>query len=180
MSPGDETLSAARGYISCGWPAFVLSSSKTPVANCDRCRAEHTTPAQMEACDCLTCHGFYSATRDLGHVAEMIRLHPRGLLAIRTGAPSGTVVVDVDAPHGIPTMRQLISDGMLPRTVVQRTGSEGYHLLYRHPGVRIPSGPARAGRESTSRPMAGTSSPRRLSTRGHARSTGGSGPATTT
>jgi len=145
VSARDETLRAAQGYIGRGWPTFVLSSSKTPVANCDRCRAEHTTPAQMEACDCLTCHGFYSATRHLGHVAEMIRLHPRGLLAIRTGAPSGTVVVDVDAPHGIPTMRQLISDGMLPRTAVQRTGSEGYHLLYRHPGVRIPSGAGKGG-----------------------------------
>ena len=142
--PGGDTQ-GGTGYISRGWPAFVLSSSKTPVANCDRCRAEHTTPAQMEACDCLTCHGFYSATRDLGHVAEMIRLHPRGLLAIRTGAPSGTVVVDVDAPHGLPTMRQLIRDGMLPRTVVQRTGSEGYHLLYRYPGVRIPSGAGKGG-----------------------------------
>ena len=145
MSPRDETLRAARGYISRNWPTFVLSSSKTPVANCDRCRAEHTTPAQMEACDCLTCHGFYSATFDLGHVAEMIRLHPRGLLAIRTGAPSGTAVVDVDAPHGLPVMRQLIAAGELPRTVIQQTGNGGYHLLYRHPGVRIPSGAGKGG-----------------------------------
>ena len=126
-------------------PLFILSASKTPVANCDRCRTEHAIPAQMEACDCLTCHGFYSATFDLDRVAEMIRLHPRGLLAIRTGAPSGTVVVDVDAPHGLPVMRQLIADGQLPRTVVQQTGSGGYHLLYRHPGVRIPSGAGKGG-----------------------------------
>ena len=145
MSARSEKLRLARGYISRSWPTFVLSSSKTPVANCDRCRAEHTMPAQMEACSCLTCHGFYSATLDLDRVAEMIRLHPKGLLAIRTGAPSGTVVIDVDAPHGIPTMRQLITDGMLPRTVVQRTGSDGYHLLYRHPGVRIPSGAGKGG-----------------------------------
>ena len=145
MSARDETLRAAQGYIGCGWAPFILSASKTPVANCERCRTEHAIPAQMEACDCLTCHGFYSATFDLDRVAEMIRLHPRGLLAIRAGAPSGTVVVDVDAPHGLPVMRQLIADGQLPRTVVQRTGNGGYHLLYRHPGVRIPSGAGKGG-----------------------------------
>ena len=40
MSGRDETLRAAQGYISRDWPTFILSSSKTPVANCDRCRAE--------------------------------------------------------------------------------------------------------------------------------------------
>jgi len=145
VSARDETLRAAQGYIGCGWAPFILSTSKTPVANCERCRAEHTLPVQMEACNCLTCHGFYSATFDLDRVDEMIRLHPRGLLAIRTGAPSRTAVVDVDAPHGLPVMRQLIADGQLPRTVVQQTGSGGYHLLYRHPGVRIPSGAGKGG-----------------------------------
>ena len=62
----------------------------------------------------------------------------------RSRAPS---VVDVDAPHGIPTMRQLIADGLLPRTVVQRTGSDGYHLVYKHPGagMRIMSGAGKGG-----------------------------------
>ena len=146
MTATDGILSAAQGYIARGWPAFVLSSSKTPVANCDRCRAEHDTPELMESCTCLTCHGFYAATLDPGRITEMIRLYPRGLLAIRAGAASGTVVVDVDAPQGIPTMRRLITDGLLPRTVVQRTGSGGYHLVYRHPGVRIMSGAGKGGR----------------------------------
>lgn len=142
-----EKLSAARDYISLTWLAFVLSSTKMPIANCERCRAEHTTPSQMEVCECLTCHGFYAGTRDLARIKEMLRLHPDGLLATRTGASSGTVVVDVDAPHGIPTMRQLIADGLLPRTVVQRTGSGGYHLVYKHPGAgtRIMSGAGKGG-----------------------------------
>jgi hypothetical protein len=146
VSAPDAILTAARGYIARGWPAFVLSPSKTPVANCDYCRAEHTAAPQMEACGCLTCHGFYAATRDVPRIAEMIRRHPCGLLAIRTGAPSGTVAVDVDPPHGgLPTMRQLIADGHLPRTAAQRTGSGGYHLVYAHPGVRIPSGAGKGG-----------------------------------
>ena len=102
MSQRDELLRAARDYIiRRGWPVFVLSSSKVPVPNCERCRKEHTTSQQMRDCACLTCHGFYAATLDMARVQEMMRLHPGGLLAIRTGAVSGTVVVDVDA-RGLP------------------------------------------------------------------------------
>lgn len=144
MSPQEELLRAARDYITRrGWPVFVLSSSKVPVSNCERCRKEHTTSQQMRDCGCLMCHGFYAATLDVARVQEMVRLHPRGLLAVRTGAVSGTVVIDVDA-HGLPAMRQMIADGLLPRTLAQRTGS-GYHLVYAHPGVRIASGPGKGG-----------------------------------
>jgi len=122
---------------------FVLSSSKVPVPNCERCRKEHSTSQQIRDCACLMCHGFYAATLDVARVEEMVRLHPRGLLAIRTGAVSATVVIDVDA-RGLPAMRQMITDGLLPRTLAQRTGS-GYHLVYAHPGVRIASGPGKGG-----------------------------------
>jgi hypothetical protein len=56
-------------------------------------------------------------------------------------------VIDVDAPHGLPTMRQLIADGLLPRTVVSRTGGGGYQMFYGHPGggVRILSGAGKGG-----------------------------------
>lgn len=122
---------------------FVLSSSKVPIPNCERCRKEHTTSQQMRDCSCLTCHGFYAANLDVARVEEMVRLHPRGLLAVRTGAVSGTAVIDVDA-HGLPAMRQMIASGLLPRTLAQRTGS-GYHLAYAHPGVRVVSGPGKGG-----------------------------------
>jgi hypothetical protein len=118
-----------------------------PLANCERCRIEHTAPAQMEGCGCLTCHGFYAGTLDMARLEEMLRLHPYGLLGIRTGALSGIVVTDVDAPHGIPTMRQLIAEGLLPRTDVAATGGGGYQMFYRHPGpgVRIMSGAGKGG-----------------------------------
>lgn len=147
MMPANDpaaTLRAALSYADRGWPAFILSASKAPLANCDRCRIEHTTAAAMEACECLTCHGFYSASTDPGRIAEMIRLHPRGLLAIRTGAVSGTTVVDVDPP-GIETMRVLVSDGHLPRTVAAITGRDGFHLIYGHPGGKIMSGAGKGG-----------------------------------
>jgi Bifunctional DNA primase/polymerase, N-terminal len=142
-APADK-LSAARDCIAAGWLVFVLSSTKMPIANCQRCRIEHTTPAQMEACECLTCHGFYAGTPAPDRVAEMLRLHPRGLLAVRTGAPSGVAVIDVDPP-GITTMKMLVSDGVLPRTLAAVTGRGGYHLIYAHPGGKIMSGAGKGG-----------------------------------
>jgi len=144
VSGQDEKLHAGRGYIGRGWPVFVLSPSKMPVANCEPCKAGHTTPAQMEACTCLTCHGFHAATADPDRLAEMLRLHPRGLLAVRTGALSGIVVIDVDPP-GIETMRMLVGEGVLPRTLAAVTGRGGYHLIYAHPGGKIMSGAGKGG-----------------------------------
>jgi hypothetical protein len=139
-----EKLRAGLGYITRGWLVFVLSPSKTPVANCEPCKAAHATPEQMEACACLTCHGFHAATLDRERLAEMLRLHPRGLLAVRTGAASGVVVIDVDPP-GIATMRMLVSEGVLPRTLAAVTGRGGYHLAYGHPGGKIMSGAGKGG-----------------------------------
>lgn len=144
VSGQDERLRAGLGYVARGWHVFVLSLSKMPVANCEACKTAHTTPVQMEACSCLCCHGFHAATLDPDCLAEMLRLHPRGLLAIRTGAPSGVVVIDVDPP-GIGTMKILVSDGVLPRTLAAVTGRGGYHLLYGHPGGKILSGAGKGG-----------------------------------
>jgi hypothetical protein len=147
VSPGRPRLQAMLRYAAHGWPVFILSSSKTPLRNCDRCRDEHVTPEQMETCPCLTCHGFYAATTDPDRIRAMDRRIPRGLVAIRTGSPSGTVVIDVDAPDGLKTMAKLDEGGILPGTVTATTGSGGLHLVYRHPGVRVPSGVGKAGRQ---------------------------------
>ncbi len=90
--------SIAIDYAARGWHVFVLSASKSPLRNCAGCAAgDHCdTPEAMQACGCLTCHGLYAATTDRDRLAEMLRLHPRGLLAVRTGAVSGLAVVDVD------------------------------------------------------------------------------------
>src|SRR5260370_17062362 len=121
MSQREEPLRAAQDYITRqGWPVFVLSPSKMPVSNCERCREEHTTPQQMRGCGCLMCHGFYAATLDVARVEEMVRLHPRGLLAVRTGAVSGTAVIDVDAQR-IPPMPHMLPTSLLPHTLTHRT-----------------------------------------------------------
>lgn len=142
-------LLAAHAYAQRGWPVFVLSASKVPVANCDHCRE---TDHDMESCPCLTCHGFYAATLDPDRIDAMHDKHPSGLLAIRTGAPSGLVVVDIDVVDGggiheppWTTVDALDAAGVLPNTLTVVTGSGGWHMLYQHPGWKIPSGAGKLG-----------------------------------
>ncbi|MFI6165012.1 bifunctional DNA primase/polymerase [Micromonospora haikouensis] len=136
-----DLLAAALDYAARGWPVFMLARSKRPVANCPPC----TDPGpdhDRDTCPCLTCHGFYAATTDPERVAAIIDAVPRGQLALRTGAASGTVVVDVDPRHGgHHSMAALITEGLLPRTRYAVTGSNGLHLYYQHPGPSVTSRP---------------------------------------
>jgi bifunctional DNA primase/polymerase-like protein len=134
---------AALAAIGRGWPVFVLGRTKRPVANCPACPTVEDDPGHdRQACPCLTCHGFYAATRDPQRIAAMLAAVPAGLLAIRTGAPSGLVVVDIDPDHG-----GAIDRGLMTPTHTVVTGSGGWHLYYTHPGRHVPSRrmPDRAG-----------------------------------
>lgn len=53
-------------------------------------------------------------------------------LAIVTGAVSGVVVIDADSPEGLRWCTK-----HLPYTPWQTQTSRGFHLFYRHPGVRV-------------------------------------------
>lgn len=130
-------LSAALRAVEVGWPVFVLGRRKRPVANCRACPSASDDPAHdREACRCLTCHGFYAATRDPSRVRAMVRTVPGGMLAIRTGAAAGLVVVDIDPDHGgAPDLE------LMPPTYTVRTGSGGWHLYYAHPGRPVLSRP---------------------------------------
>jgi hypothetical protein len=136
----NDFLTAALAAAEQGWPVFMLGRSKRPVANCQSCHL--ATDHDPATCGHLTCHGFYAATTDPARVAAIIAAVPRGQLAVRTGAISGLLVVDVDPAHGGTTsMHQLLTEGLLPRTRRVITGSGGQHLYYRHPGHPVPSRP---------------------------------------
>jgi Bifunctional DNA primase/polymerase, N-terminal len=132
-------LAAALRYAANGWPVFILGRSKRPLANCANCpRDDQSGAHDPQGCRCLTCHGFYAATRDPKTIARMLNAEPRGMLAIRTGAASGLVVVDVDpAKGGMASLADLTTRGFTPRTRYVRTGSDGLHLYYRHPGPHL-------------------------------------------
>jgi bifunctional DNA primase/polymerase-like protein len=138
-------LAAALAAADTGWPVFVLGRSRRPVANCRACRAagraHRLDPARHRAhdpeqCACLTCHAHYAATTDPDRIRAMFAAVPRGLLAVRTGAPSGLVVVDIDPRNG-----GRLDPTLMPPTRAAVTGGDGWHLFYRHPGHHVPSRP---------------------------------------
>jgi bifunctional DNA primase/polymerase-like protein len=130
----DRILATGAYYVTRGWSIFVLGPNKRPVANCPACRdtAPDHNPAQ---CGHAFCHGFYSASRDLDRFAMQLDATPNGMIAIRTGAASGLVGIDVDPGHGGTIM------SLMPRTLSVVTGSEppGTHAYYGHPGVHVPN-----------------------------------------
>lgn len=146
----DVRLAWASYYIGRGWPVFVLGRDKTPIMMCSECRTANYTH-DREACDHLLCHGFYAATLDIRRVAQMIAQHPDGQLAVRTGRPSGLVVLDFEATSdgiededtGLDVLDQWETwvDGgwSLPNTLRARSQRGGLHLYYTYPsgGQRI-------------------------------------------
>ncbi|WP_433299028.1 bifunctional DNA primase/polymerase [Actinoplanes sp. CA-030573] len=124
------TLPAALALAAEGYPVFLLGRTKRPVANCPTCPKADTDPTHdPEACGCLTCHGFYAATRDPDRILAMHQAVPGGLLAIRTGRAAGIAVIDIDPRNG----GRVLPD-LMPPTRCVGTGSGGWHLYYRHPG----------------------------------------------
>ncbi|GAA0379339.1 bifunctional DNA primase/polymerase [Micromonospora gifhornensis] len=142
-----QLVTAALTYAGRGWPVFMLGRTKRPVANCPACpKADEDPTHDQNACSCLTCHGFYAASTDPERVAAIVAAVPNGQLALRTGAASGTVVVDIDPAHGgRTTMTDLVGRGLLPPTAYVVTGSGGWHLYYRHPGRRVPCSQGKPG-----------------------------------
>ncbi|WP_406055751.1 bifunctional DNA primase/polymerase [Kribbella sp. NBC_00889] len=135
----NDLLNAALAAAERGWPVFMLGRSKRPVANCPECPKGAHDPA---TCGHLTCHGFYAATTDPDRITAIVTAVPTGQLAVRTGAVSGLLVVDVDPAHGgSHSLADLVARHLVPRTLWVHTGSGGVHLYYHHPGREIPSRP---------------------------------------
>ncbi len=127
-----SALDYALAYADRGWPVFVLSGQKIPLRNCDPCANDE---CDRETCGCLTCHGFYAATTDADRIRAMLERYPDNPVAIRTGAPSGIVVVEIDPKNGGgDTLARLDERGILPGTLMVQSGGGGVHLYYAHPG----------------------------------------------
>lgn len=127
------------------WKIFILGLDKTPLPNCVSCHNADWTH-QRDDCTCLTCHGFYAATTNHDLLNDMIRRHPDGWLAVRTGQASRLLVLDfeaapnADGETGYDTRDSWSSwtGHNLVATLEQRTQSGGLHMLYRlPPGVVV-------------------------------------------
>jgi hypothetical protein len=135
-----DMLRAALAYAAHGWWVFPLGPNKTPLGLCPACRDGQCPGRDDCTCGRDTCHGFYAATTDPERIRRWFTQHPEWQLAIRTGAPSGIVAVDIDIyAGGDKSLAELQRrTGRLPVTVMQSSGSgQSVHLLFAHPGHRV-------------------------------------------
>jgi hypothetical protein len=130
-------LEAALRYSAIGWAVIPLyGSDGSGRCTCPKER-ECGAPAKHPA----TRHGLKDASTDPVQIEAWFRERPGANLGILTGAESGLVVLDVDPRHGgNESLAQLEREhGPLPETVEALTGGGGRHILFRHPGGKIPS-----------------------------------------
>ena len=74
--------------------------------------------------------GVHAATRDRSTIERWWHSWPQANVAVACGAPSGIVVVDIDAPSQVPELLDL-------QTLTASTPSGGRHLYFRYAeGIR--------------------------------------------
>jgi hypothetical protein len=83
--------------------------------------------------------GLHAASTDPATICGWWQRWPVANVAIRTGAVSGLVVIDIDPPHGGDHSLASLGarHGPLPTALTVRTGSGGTHIYLAHPGVQI-------------------------------------------
>lgn len=81
--------------------------------------------------------GVYDARRDEPFIKQ--RFANGKNIGIQTGKDSGIVVIDIDPRNGgDATFSDLITEhGVIPETLQAITGSNGYHIFFNYPGVRL-------------------------------------------
>lgn len=110
------SLEYALQYAMQGWAVFPLRpGAKTP----------------------LTEHGFKEATKDLEQIRQWWTRWPDANVGVVTGKVSGIVVLDVDRKNGVDGV-VAATELDLPETLVARTPSGGFHLIFKAPEKAIP------------------------------------------
>ena len=114
-SPADnDTLKAALDYIARGWSVIPCAPrGKKPLIKWQGWQNQRATATQ---------------------VRDWFQRWPDANLAVVTGAISGLVVLDLDGPEAVESLR----DKALPPTLIARTG-KGEHRYFRHPGGHVAS-----------------------------------------
>lgn len=132
---GRRPIDAALVYARRGWEVFPCHSPAKGPAACTCCRPDCSSPAKHPRVK----GGLHAATRDEDVIRRWWANWPNANVAIRTGAPSGLVVVDVDPDHGGDrSLEALLADrGPLPGCRTIRTGSGGSHFYFAHPGGSV-------------------------------------------
>ncbi|MGD9597624.1 MAG: bifunctional DNA primase/polymerase [Steroidobacteraceae bacterium] len=96
-------------------------------------RGRDKTPDRL-----LAPEGFKNATQDAGVVAGWFDVKPKANIGVACHADYGLVVIDIDVKHGAPGMSTYAELGLGNyNTLTARTPSGGYHLYFKHPGIKL-------------------------------------------
>ena len=127
-----SNLDFALSYAARG---FYIFPCHTPVNGVCDCRKPCSSPGKHPR----TMNGLNGASIDPEQIRSWWSMWPSSNIAIATGAKSGFIVLDVDPKHGgAESIKKLAGiHGLFPERVFQKTGGGGWHILFKHPGVRI-------------------------------------------
>jgi Bifunctional DNA primase/polymerase, N-terminal/Domain of unknown function (DUF4386)/Primase C terminal 1 (PriCT-1) len=134
MRPADSTTETAAGAMLAAALSYVETGLRVfPLKPCSK------VPATLD--------GLKSATTDVEQVRAWWQRWPNANVAIRTGADSGVVVLDIDVQHGgAGSLGELERcHGELPKTARVLTGGGGQHVYFRHPGREIRNSAGKLG-----------------------------------
>jgi hypothetical protein len=102
-------------------------------------RGLHVFPCRPRAKEPATAHGLLDATCDTDVIKSWWHTEPAANLAVRTGAISNLVAIDVDGGEAETALAQLEAEhGVLPPSVETIT-ARGRHIWFRHPGGTVPN-----------------------------------------
>ncbi|MEW6470679.1 MAG: bifunctional DNA primase/polymerase [Actinomycetota bacterium] len=135
MRASRRPLDAALVYARRGWAVFPCHSPGAGPGGCTCRREDCASPAKHPRVQ----GGLRSASTDEAQVRQWWSRWPDANVAIRTGAVSCLVVLDVDPDHGgdESLIRLCRGYGPLPEGRLVRTGSGGLHLYFAHPGGTV-------------------------------------------
>jgi putative DNA primase/helicase len=127
-------FAAALAYAAQHWAVIPLFGVVDGRCACGE--ADCHSPAKHPQ----TSRGLRDATCDKELLTEWWQRWPGANVGIVTGSVSGLVVLDVDGDTGAQSLRKLEqAEGPLPQTLCATTGGGGRHLLFRHPGSKVPN-----------------------------------------
>lgn len=136
VEPDPQPVLAGRIYARRGWPVFPCHTPKPGDGGCSCGLADCGSPGKHPRVR----NGLHAATTDLAQIRRWWQRWPRANVGVRTGAPSGLVVIDIDPAHGgRVTLARLVDEhGPFHQgTRSVRTGGGGWHHYFVHPGQPV-------------------------------------------
>ncbi|MFK7824762.1 MAG: DUF3987 domain-containing protein [Oligoflexales bacterium] len=110
-----------------------------PLANgqCSCGKSDCQSPAKHP----MTKNGLKNASAGPKEILAWWTKYPQANIGILTGQESGLVVLDIDPRHrGEESLNALEEKyGRLPETLKVRTGGDGWHYYFLHPGSKVPN-----------------------------------------